>query len=66
MRLEEGEAEVELEHDAPHAPNITGLGPAVLCNVRGVDNITQTYPLREAPSGQGKLSLCSEYISESN
>ena len=33
VRLEEGEAEVELEHDATHAPYITGLGPAVLCNV---------------------------------
>ena len=30
VRLEEGEAEVELEHDASHAPNITGLRPAVL------------------------------------
>ncbi len=26
--LEEGEAEVQLEHDAPDAPNVAGLGPA--------------------------------------
>ena len=36
VRLEEGEAEVQLEHDAPHAPNITGLGPAVLCNMEWI------------------------------